>query len=352
MRAKLLYLEALRGFAAVAVALLHFSNTSPVTENRFIQHSDTMVDFFFVLSGFVIAYNYSERVRDFASLVEFQSRRFWRLYPLHLVGLLAFLALETAQYAYEQYTGSPGAFPAFSTNTPLAFVQNLLLVHPLFQGDTTFNYPSWSIAAEFYTYLGFGLLLLAPRAFRPAAIVAVAFAAAITLAALGGIRQLYGLSFVRCAYSFSLGVLTYWVAKPLQPGHARLYFGGPMLAVTVALVCLPEYFPQVLLPIPFAACIGLLIVEAPTSPLKRFLSLPAVVHLGTISYGIYMLHALVWEVFLIVLLKGLGYPLRADGVTVALTPWPHTAALLVGMTVIIAAADWSYRLIEQPWRRR
>ena len=106
MRERLVYLESLRGFAAIAVALFHFSNSSFLTENPFIHNAETMVDFFFVLSGFVIAYNYFDRIVDLSSLVDFQVKRFWRLYPLHLVCLLGFLGLEAAQYAYELSSGS------------------------------------------------------------------------------------------------------------------------------------------------------------------------------------------------------------------------------------------------------
>ena len=74
MKERLLYLESLRGCAAIAVALFHFTNSSVLTQNRFVQNVETMVDFFFVLSGFVIAYSCFDRIVDWSSLVDFQVR--------------------------------------------------------------------------------------------------------------------------------------------------------------------------------------------------------------------------------------------------------------------------------------
>ena len=70
---------------------------SPIASNAFVDNAWLMVDFFFVLSGFVIALNYQGAIRSGASLLEFQYRRFFRLYPLHLVMLLVFLLLECAK---------------------------------------------------------------------------------------------------------------------------------------------------------------------------------------------------------------------------------------------------------------
>ena len=97
---KILYLESLRGIAALNVAMYHASlvgGESFIVTNSFVKNADLMVDFFFVLSGFVIAYNYSDRIFNFASLTQFQTKRFLRLYPLHFLTLLIFLAIELAK---------------------------------------------------------------------------------------------------------------------------------------------------------------------------------------------------------------------------------------------------------------
>ena len=74
---KNLSLESLRGLAAFGVVLYHFQTSSPLSNNLFVRNSLHMVDFFFVLSGYVIALNYQHRLSSLAEIVTFQRRRFW-----------------------------------------------------------------------------------------------------------------------------------------------------------------------------------------------------------------------------------------------------------------------------------
>ena len=73
--------------------------------------------------------------------------------------------------------------------------------------------------------------------------------------------------------------------------------------------------------------------------------------MGTISYGIYMIHAGIWETINIFVIKGLNYPLTADGARVERTSSEHMVVLVVGMTIIIFGSHVSYHLIEKRWRR-
>jgi len=93
-------LESLRVIAALAVAIFHFRTPSPLAANAFIEHADLMVDLFFVLSGFVIALNYRERIGSFWDALTFQHRRFWRLYTLHLFTLMVFVGMWLLSAAY------------------------------------------------------------------------------------------------------------------------------------------------------------------------------------------------------------------------------------------------------------
>ena len=198
----------------------------------------------------------------------------------------------------------------------------------------------------------FGLVLLAPRTVRFAVIWATVLLSVATLYAFGGIDQTRELAVIRCTYSFFVGVLTYVTVRSLSRHALKLRLGAPVLAVTVALICLPQYFPWLLLPPLFSACIATLVLENQTSPLKWLLSRPGIVYMGTISYGIHMIHAGIWETINIVLIKGLNYPLTTDGARVALTSSEHTIVLVVGMTIIIVGSHVSYHLIENRWRRR
>src|SRR5690606_36240232 len=88
-------LDGLRGIAAIGVVLFHFMEiVAPDYRDSFIPHSYLAVDFFFCLSGFVIAYSYDSRLEKMGILV-FLKRRLIRLHPLviigALIGLLAFV---------------------------------------------------------------------------------------------------------------------------------------------------------------------------------------------------------------------------------------------------------------------
>ena len=157
-------LESLRGLLAIAVTLIHVQfAVSILTDNFLIQGrsgGNWPVDFFFVLSGFVISYGYGDKINSKNSFYNFVIKRFRRLYPLHIVTLLAFVLIELARYFVE--VKYPGTIirPAFEGSDYKAFVSNLFLTQA-FTGDVnSFNGPSWSISVEFYTYFIFGLICL------------------------------------------------------------------------------------------------------------------------------------------------------------------------------------------------
>lgn len=87
-------LDSLRGICALLVCLFHFRANSPLISMAFVRGSWLFVDFFFVLSGFVIAANYRQRLINGGFLRGFVILRFGRVYPLHLVMLLAYIAME------------------------------------------------------------------------------------------------------------------------------------------------------------------------------------------------------------------------------------------------------------------
>ncbi len=67
-------LDSLRGVAACLVALGHLGTTTPFTSSLFFANTTFLVDFFFVLSGFVIAWNYAHRLTTLTDLRDFADR--------------------------------------------------------------------------------------------------------------------------------------------------------------------------------------------------------------------------------------------------------------------------------------
>lgn len=88
-------LDGMRGIAAIAVVLFHFMEIAqPDYRNNFIPRSYLAVDFFFCLSGFVIAYAYDSKLASIGRK-RFFALRLIRLHPLvvigSLIGILAFI---------------------------------------------------------------------------------------------------------------------------------------------------------------------------------------------------------------------------------------------------------------------
>ena len=97
-------LDSLRGICAIAVVLYHNHLVGSITEWTFFSNADLFVEFFFVLSGFVMAHAYgSKRQLD---LSHFLVSRTFRLLPLHAFMLAVFIALEVLKFAaYKQGFG-------------------------------------------------------------------------------------------------------------------------------------------------------------------------------------------------------------------------------------------------------
>ena len=103
-------LDAWRGIAALIVALFHFATPAAISQSTFLRNSWLFVDFFFVLSGFVIAANYRGRLAQGFGIERFMLLRLGRLYPLHILMLAAFIATELLLYLASGAQLGSGAF--------------------------------------------------------------------------------------------------------------------------------------------------------------------------------------------------------------------------------------------------
>src|SRR5439155_3018897 len=87
-------LDLYRFIAAFGVAALHFAQMSKYDSESGVGYAvgnfALFVDFFFILSGFVIGLTYAESVNSAEGIFTFLRRRIARIYPLYLLTLLAF----------------------------------------------------------------------------------------------------------------------------------------------------------------------------------------------------------------------------------------------------------------------
>ena len=85
-------LDSWRGICAIMVVLYHVPGFFLFSDLAVIRSGWLFVDFFFVLSGFVITHAYGPKIANLDDAFHFISRRFFRIYPLHFCTFAAFLA--------------------------------------------------------------------------------------------------------------------------------------------------------------------------------------------------------------------------------------------------------------------
>jgi peptidoglycan/LPS O-acetylase OafA/YrhL len=354
-------LDSWRGICALFVVLFHFVSMLPssLAASAFVRNAYLFVDFFFVLSGFVLCHGYRGKIGTPLDIGRFALRRLARVWPLHAVVLSAFVLTIAAVNSYphpDQLTLTPHGH-----DYPLdALLPNLLLLNAVGLQPPVWNGPAWSIGAEFYVYLLFALVLLtAPRRLVPVS-VALSLAALAVLVYLAPdlMNSTWDYGMVRCIAGFFAGVLAYH-------GYERLRRFGVLQATlgelaAVALVALfviaagngPDdvWRTSLLAPLVFGVAVVVFAREGGLMSLLILRTRPFRA-LGRYSFSIYMLH----QPLLIALCYGLwraGLPTKVFGGPVPDTtgsPDLLMADFVLGVILIAAA---SYRFVETPARGR
>src|SRR6267154_4375538 len=106
-------LDSWRGIAALLVAIFHLNVYSAIYPLDFIRNSYLFVDFFFVLSGFVITHSYEDKLSRGHEFASFAIRRFGRLWPLHAAVLVAFVPMERVKLGMVDFARWRSAEPPF-----------------------------------------------------------------------------------------------------------------------------------------------------------------------------------------------------------------------------------------------
>ncbi|NCD69670.1 acyltransferase family protein [Mucilaginibacter agri] len=151
-------LDGLRGIAALSVVAFHFMEMAIADyKDNFMAHGFLAVDFFFCLSGFVIAYAYDDRIGKMG-VGEFFKSRIIRLHPLvvlgSVLGLLAFL--------FDPFGGHPELYSA--GKIVLLFLCSILMIPFPIVTERSFNLfnlnaPAWSLFWEYVANVVYALVL-------------------------------------------------------------------------------------------------------------------------------------------------------------------------------------------------
>jgi peptidoglycan/LPS O-acetylase OafA/YrhL len=231
-----LALDGLRGVAALAVVLLHvavFFRLSFVPGHAYLA-----VDFFFMLSGFVIARAYSQRLENGLAVREFLAIRLIRLYPLVLLGVVLGTIALLGATRFTSNLSVSAVLKAAITNALLLPSSAMNDVRPsAFPVDG----PLWSLAFEIWINILYAWFFrFWTNASLSAALILGALLTCWTSIELGGLNVGFGLSDfylggARVLFPFVAGVILSRIMKPVPAGYswAHLAF-APLLFVLVA----------------------------------------------------------------------------------------------------------------------
>ncbi len=288
---RLVELDGIRALAAIGVVAVHFAQQTPAEPFVYVGH--LAMEFFFVLSGFLITGIILRQAGERGFLFRFYTRRNLRIWPIYYLTFLAYLAIGLLR---------PGTWPISGWAWYALYAQN---VPPLW-GDPLppFAYPfgpTWSLAVEEQFYLIWPALVLAVGRRR----VAVFAIAAILIGPIARVAGINGMTLPGRCDGFGFGaLLAVMLSAPNPARHRRALIaaavaGAAFLGLVVPIVGgLPFEYDTPARPIALTAgsllafgLVGLAVLGAGRpGRLLAALRWPPLVYLGTISYGIYLYH--------------------------------------------------------------
>jgi peptidoglycan/LPS O-acetylase OafA/YrhL len=340
-------LDGWRGLCALVVALWHFRAGAIIDGMGFFKNGFLFVDFFFVLSGFVIAYASEDALDGGGSRWTFLRRRVARIWPLHVVTLAAIVVLEVARFGPRL-----AAYPASRRIEEIP--ANFALLHGLgFERSLTWNWPSWSISVEMAMYVAFALLFMtAPKRWRPWVAAGIVAGSLAVLAALSakymGATNDYGLE--RGAAGFFAGYLTQHLWRRSRPQLGT----WAELGVVVLVIAFVGYsgLKPISLAAPLVFGLAVWVFASEGGAVSRLLTTRPGLNLGAWSYSIYLIHAPI-----IVLLNALYRADHLPGGEIQNASHVFHSPVLGDMlevgflSLVLLIAPFTYRLIEMPGRR-
>jgi peptidoglycan/LPS O-acetylase OafA/YrhL len=312
-------LTGLRFFAAFAVVLFHYSNDAtagaPVWLRNLLSSGFLAVNLFFILSGFILAYNYLAPDGQLnVSRKEFYRARFARIYPVYFFGLLLYAPFLILVYLRD--------YPLRLMLLKLGLVapSTLALVQAWFPtAAMEWNGPSWSLSVEAFFYALFPFLApLADRLGRMRPLTTLGSLWTLSLVPPAVFLALdphhgswpWGAHEDACVWSFVVPFNPLFRLPAFLAGvvlckiylSGRVRIRGSVLAGAGAASALVILVVRGKLPSVLAGnglldpLLGLVVIGLAVGGglLHRFLAQPAIELLGEASYSLYILHVPIW----------------------------------------------------------
>jgi peptidoglycan/LPS O-acetylase OafA/YrhL len=341
-------LTGLRGIAAIWVYMWHAHSSFGLSLGAAGWHAMNLlgaagflgVDVFFVLSGFVLAYNYGcdDLLGQPRKYGHFLWKRLARIYPVHLAALVLLAGLVLA------FAAAGHRFLPASRLTVEGLVRSLTLTHawamPIAK---TWNTVSWSISCEWAAYLCFPVIAAFSKRLHSTFVVLAVTACLFSLLAwvlhTGSHAGTMAYGLPRIAAEFTAGVLLYrmWQLRAFERSRwgdwlglgalVTLILGANLMATNVS-----RYAAMLQMPILACAVVYSLVVAK--GWMQRLLSARPALFLGRISYSFYLVHLLVMS-----------------SVNILLGPARALTTIVISLLATGFLATLLYRAVEDPARR-
>jgi peptidoglycan/LPS O-acetylase OafA/YrhL len=355
-------LDGWRGIACLLVAIYHLNVAHSLYFLPLFQNGAPILELFFVISGFVMALTFGEKIRDGRGAAAYLVRVVARLYPLHWITLAPLVLLASVKALAGAESG--GFYGTMSLD---ALIPQLFNVQTWVGQGLTWNFPSWTLSGEMAAYLVFAVIMMTfqSRTWRVmAAVLVVIITGAVFASELTPGREQYNvISLARCFVGFFVGYLLFDVWRLRQVQTPWLATTLEVVTVTALIVSLharfdgPAYFLNY-------AVIALLVHVFATGKglLSRLVAIPPLLWLGKVSFSLYMIHAVIKtyiaEAFYaaerftdLQFYQWFAYPLGEPVRLITLgSAWANNLMLMGYLAVVFIAAHFMFKLIELPTR--
>jgi peptidoglycan/LPS O-acetylase OafA/YrhL len=363
-------LTPMRGIAALLTVVYHvnlFVGGVLVTFTPLMNQMHLMVDFFFVLSGFIMMHVYGKWFSEGVTVALFKKftiARFARVYPLHFFTLAFTILLLTITAA----KGAPRVPILELENSWFSVLTNVLLLHSMnLHGWFSWVHASWSISTEWWMYMVFPFLVVPANKLGSAGRIVVTVLCFVGYVIIMlwivplvttpeeipfvkippdalTINVAYQYGFLRCFFGFVLGMMMY---KGYVEGWGKSWLGNGLTLVLLGIgfftalhFVLPEVFSAMFFPF------MLLSAAYGSSGMNRLFSTKVMQNIGDWSFSIYLTH----QPLIFALIK---IPAMFDN-TYAPPPLDTLAAwiiCLIFLAITLLISSLTYRFVEVPARK-
>lgn len=335
-------LDGLRGVAAIAVVVFHFMEIAVPDYNKsFIAHAYLAVDFFFCLSGFVIAYAYDNRLQKIGNSAFFKLRLI-RLHPLVVIGAI----IGLFAFVFDPYSN---LWHSYSSRLIIMFVTSCLMIPYAVVPERYFNLfhlnpPTWSLFWEYVINVVYAFVLV-KLSKKMLAILTVISAMVLVYVSYKWRNLAVGWGVgdnnyiggpVRVAFSFLAGMLIYrfgWIIK------SKLGF-IPVAALTLLAFVFPwnDKTSWIVDPVIVIVYLPLMVSLGAGAHLRN--GLKKVCNFsGEISYPLYMVHyPFIWIFF--------SYVEKTKPDIKEMT-----IVIIVGTILLLALAYLVLKFVDEPIRK-